>query len=154
MSRFRSDVVAVACILGGAAVGVGATLARMDPGEHGHPGCGVERMAVSPRIAISGRGEARAIVVTPDVRVHSVQDCGSNVHEMVEIHMDNHLHDFEAQLEKLDQVIEIQMEGLEAQIEAEIEAEMEAQFQFEEAVREFEEAKIKMVIEKVGSGGS
>jgi len=88
----------------------------MDAGEHVHRGCGVEAMAVSPRIAISHGGGAHAIVVTPDVRVHAVRDCVSDVHEVVEIHVDKHLQHLDTQLEHLDHALEIQLEGLEAQI--------------------------------------
>ncbi|NNM04683.1 MAG: hypothetical protein HKO65_06225 [Gemmatimonadetes bacterium] len=156
MSWFGSDVVAIGCILGGAAVGGAATLAVMDGGEQVDGRCGIERMAVSPTIAVSGQGGAHAIVVGPDVRVHSVRDCGSSIHEVVEIHMDNQLRHLDAQLEHLDHVLEIELEGLEAQIEAEVEAELvqlEAELELQEAIRAFEDAKVKMVIEKVGGGG-
>lgn len=167
MSWFKSDVVAIACILGGAVAASAATYAVMDSGSHAHHSCGAEIMNVTPSIAISRGGGAHAIVVTPDVQVHSVRDCVSNVHEVVEIHMDNHLQHLDAQMEHLDHVLDIHLDGLEAQIEAEVEAELaqveaelaemeaqlEAEFHFQEAKREFEEAKIKMVIEKVGGGG-
>ncbi len=155
MSWFGSDIVAIGCILGGAAVGGAATLAVMDGGDHVHRRCGIERTAVAPTIAVAGHDGAHAIVVSPDVRVHSIRDCGSSVHDVVEIHMDNQLRHLDAQLEHLDHVLEIEFEGLEAQIEAEVEAELqalEAELESLEAIREFEAAKVKMVIEKVGGG--
>lgn len=160
MSWLKSDIVAIACILGCAALGGAATLAMADQGEHWDTGCTVDATAVAPTIAISHSGHGRAIVVAPDVRVRSVHDCASDVHEMVEIHLDNSLRHLDAELEQLDaelsqldQVLEIQLEGLEAQIEAEVEANLEAALHFEEAVREIEEAKVRLIVEKVGGGG-
>jgi hypothetical protein len=72
---------------------------------------------------------------------------------MVEIHLDNRLRHLDAELELLDETLEAQLEGLEAQIEAEVEANLEAAFQIEEAMREVEQAKVKVVLEKVGGGG-
>jgi hypothetical protein len=152
MSWFKSDLVAIACVLGGAAVGGAATFAMMDGAEHSSR-CGISRTAVSPKIAISGRGKARAIVVTPDVRVHAKGDCVSGAHEIVEIHLENQLEQLDAQLEHLDHVLEVQLEGLEAQIEAEVAAEMDARFKYEEAVRQIEEARVRMIVERVGGGG-
>jgi hypothetical protein len=158
MSWLKSDMVAIACILGGAAVGGAATLAMADQGEHWDTGCAVDATAISPTIAISHSGHGKAVVVAPDVRVHAVHDCVTDVHEMVEIHLDHSLRHLDAELELLDEALEIQLEGLEAQIEAEVEANLEAALHFEEAMREveraMEEAKVKVVVEKVGSGGS
>ncbi|MGD2123286.1 MAG: hypothetical protein PVJ76_16150 [Gemmatimonadota bacterium] len=153
MSWLKSDMVAIACILGGAAVGGAATLALADSGSFGDPGCTVDARALSPTIAISHGRRGQAIVVAPDVRVHAVRDCVSDVHEMVEIHLDNRLRHLDAELELLDETLEAQLEGLEAQIEAEVEANLEAAFQIEEAMREVEQAKVKVVLEKVGGGG-
>ena len=168
MSWLRSDVMAIVCILGGAAAGGAATLAVLDSGHRGHVRCGVEMRGITPTIAISHGGGAHAIVVTPDVQLHSVRDCVSNVHEVVEIHMDNHLRHLDAQMEQMDQVLDIQLEGLEAQIEAEVEAELakveaelaeleaqlEAEFHFQVAKKDFDQARMRMVIERVGGGGN
>jgi len=153
MTWFGTDIVALGCILGGAAVGGTVTAAMMDGGHHAHTGCGVEAIAVSPRIAISHRGEARAIIVNPNVRVHAVRDCIREVEGVVEIHMDNHLEMLDAQLENLDRTLEIELRQLESQIEAEVEQEMEARFEFQEAMREAEAARLKVVMEKLGGAG-
>jgi hypothetical protein len=150
-------MVAIACILGGAAVGGAATLALADSHSHLDTGCAVDARAFAPTIAISHNGMKRGIVVAPDVRVHGVRDCVSDVHEVVEIHLENSLRHLDAELEHLDEALEIQLEGLEAQIEAEVQANLEAALQIEEAMREvesaMEEAKVKVVVEKVGGGG-
>jgi hypothetical protein len=156
MSWLKSDMVAIACILGGAAVGGAATMAMADQGGHWDTGCAVDAAAISPTIAISHSGHGRAIVVAPNVRVHAVRDCVSDVHETVEIHLDNKLQQLDAELELLDEALEVQLQGLEAQIEAEVQANLEAAFHFEEAMREAEraiqEAKVKVVVERAGGG--
>lgn len=154
MSRLRSDMVAIACILGSAAVGGAATLAMADNGGHLHKGCTVDAAGIVPTIAISHAGRGRAVVVKPDVRVHTVRDCVSDVHEVVEVHLDNSLRHLDAELEHLDQALAIQLEGLEAQIQAEVEANLEAALHFEEARQKMEEAKVRVVVEKVGGGGN
>jgi len=80
----------------------------------------------------------------------------------VEVHVGNHLVDLDAQLEKLDQALEIQMDGLESQIEAQIEAQLKAQgeqqvgaeAQLREAVRQMEraQARVKVVVGRAGGG--
>jgi len=154
MIWFGTDWVALGCILGGAAIGGAATLAMTDGGGQADARCAVEaRMAVSPRIAISDRGRARAILVTPDVRVHAVRDCAVDVGKVVEIHLDNHLEQLDTQLEFLDQALELQMQQLEIQLEAELGQEMDARLQFEKAMQQVEVARLKVVLEKVEGGG-
>jgi len=153
MSWFGTDIVAVGCILGGAAVGGAVTAAFMDGGEHADIGCGMEAVAVSPQIAISHRGDAGAIVVMPDVRVRAIRDCVRGVEGVVEIHMENHLQHLDAQLEHLDQTLEIELRQMERQLEAELGQEMEARMKFEEAMRHMEEARVRVVVEKLERGG-
>jgi len=152
MSWFGTDVVALSCILGGAVVSGAATVAVMEGGGESHIRCGVEAMAVSPTIAISHGGEARAIVVRPDVRVHSIRDCGSS--GLVEIHMDNQLRHLDAQLEHLDHALEVQLEQLEHQLEFELAQEMDVRVQLEEAMSQLEAAKLKVIVERVEGSGS
>lgn len=137
MIWFGTDIVALGCILGGAAIGGAATLAMTDGGGHADTRCAVEAMAVSPRIAISHGGGARAIVVTPDVRVHAVRDCMTEVDGVVEIHME----------------AEMELHQLESQLEAEMGQQMEARAQFEEAMRQVEEARVNAVVKRVEGGG-
>lgn len=153
MSWFGTDAVALACILGSAAVGGAATLAMADGSAHPDMGCGVEAMAVSPSIAISHGGHSRAIIVAPDVRVSSVSDCAGAAHALVEIHMDQHMEQLDAHLEHLDHALEIQLEGLEQQFEMEFFQEQEIQAQLEAAMEQLEEANIRVKIEKIRSGG-
>lgn len=153
MSWFGTDAVALACILGSAAVGGAATLAMADVSAHPDMSCGVEAIAVSPSISISHGGHSRAIVVAPDVRVSSVSDCAGVTHGLVEIHMDQHMEDLDAHLEHLDQTLEIQMEKLEQQLEMELFQEQEVQARLEMAMERLEEANIRVKIEKSRSGG-
>ncbi len=154
MSWFGTDMVALGCILGGAAVGGAATLAVVDGNGHRHGVCGVEAMAVSPRIAISHGGHAQAIVVTPDVRIRSVRGCERAVGEVVEIHMEKRLHSLDLELEQLDRALELQTQALESQLEAGLEQGLEARLQLDQAMRQMEAARIKTVVEKAGSGGA
>ena len=138
MIWFGTDLVALGCILGGAAVGGAATLAMTDGGRHADARCAVEAFAVSPRIAISHGRDARTIVVTPNIRVH----------------LDNHLEQLDTQLEFLDQALELQMQQLELQLEAELGQEMDARIQFEEAMQQVEAARLRVVVEKLEGGGN
>jgi hypothetical protein len=159
MSFLGSDIVALGCIIGSAAVGGAVTLAVMDSGEDAHFGCGVESVAVSPTIAISSGGEARAIVVAPDVRVRKLKECGSSgvVHVHVNRHVDAHLEHLDAQLEHLDEALEIQMEQLEHQLEHQLEAqiiqEIDVQARMEEALSRMEDARIRVRVKRAESGG-
>ena len=128
-------------------------MAMADSGHHWDTGCAVDARAVAPTIAISHAGHGKAIVVAPDVRARSARDCVSGVHEVVEVRLDHQLRRLDGELAQLDQALELQLEGLEAQIEAEIEANLEAALHFEEAMRKMEEAKVRVVLEKVGGGG-
>jgi hypothetical protein len=161
MSWFGTDLVAISCILGGAAVGGAATLALHQGGHHVDMGCGVEALAVSPRIAISHGGNAHAIVVAPKVRVHSSGDCGAHTTEVIDIHMDRHMENLDVQLEqldlqmeKLDAALEIQMEEFEQQLEAGLEQEIEAKIQLEQALRQIEQAQIQVTVRKHEGGGN
>ena len=137
MIGFGTDLVALGCILGGAAVGGAATLAMTVGGGHADARCAVEAFAVIPGIAISHGREARTIVVTPKVLVH----------------LDNHFEQFDTQSDQLDQALELQMQQLEFQLEATLGQEMEARIQFEEAMRQVEAARLRVVVEKIEGGG-
>jgi len=75
------------------------------------------------------------------------------VEGVVEIHMENHLQHLDAQLEHLDQTLEIELRQMERQLEAELGQEMEARMKFEEAMRHMEEARVRVVVEKLERGG-
>ena len=154
MSWFGTDLVALGCILGGAAVGGAATVAMLDGGAHPDMGCGVEAIAVSPTIAIAHGGHSRAIVVTPDIRVGSLGDCAGATHGLVEIHLDRQMEELDAHLEHLDHALEIRLGELEHQLELEVFQEFEVQAQIEAAMEQLEEANIKVKIERIRSGGN
>ena len=132
----------------------------------GHPqadmGCGVRAMAVAPSLAISHGTGARAIVVSPDVRVHTNRDCGREIDGVVEIHMENHLQDMEVHLEQMEHALEIELEQLEHQLEQQFEQqfeyefqaqkEMEARAKFQEAMGQLEAAQVKVRVKRAGAG--
>lgn len=132
MTWFGTDLVALGCILGGAAVGGTVTAAVINGGEHAHTGCAVEAFGVSPTITISHRGEARAFVVTPKVRVHGMRNYVQGV----------------------DGRLEIELQQLERRMEAEVGQQMEARLQFEEAMRQMKEARVNVVVKRAEGGGS
>jgi hypothetical protein len=169
MSWFGTDVVALGCILGGAAVGGAATLAVLDGADHHVNRCAVEAVAVAPSVAISHNGGARAIVIRPDVRVRSDRDCAREIRHVVRVRGDHSLEfleadmeQLEANLEQMETALEVQLEGLESQIETQLEAqleanlhqEFEAQLHFEEAMRKLKEAQVRIHVSGVGEGGS
>ncbi|MCJ7628216.1 MAG: hypothetical protein MUO50_07485 [Longimicrobiales bacterium] len=132
MTWFGTDLVALGCILGGAAVGGTVTAAMINGGEHADTRCAVEAFGVSPTITISHRGEARAIVVTPDVRVRGMPNC----------------------VQGLDGRMEIELRQLERRMEAEVGQQMEARLQFEDAMRQMKEAQVNVVVKRAEGGGS
>jgi hypothetical protein len=152
MSWFGTDVVALGCILGSAAVSGAVTGALIHGEEQADMGCGIEAMAVSPGIAISHGGEARTIVFTPNVRVQPHRGCVRHLERAVEINLDNHLEQMDAQLEHLDRALEIQLQQLEGKLQAELGQQMEARLQLEEAMSQMQAARIKVVVREQGSG--
>ena len=166
MSWFGTDLVALGCIVGGAAVGGAATLAVMDAGHRAPLPCAVEARAWVPQVSVSGNGHSHAIVVAPKVHVRELRHCRGDA--FVEIDMDAHLQEMEAQLQGLDRALEFQLEGrlkgldralelqlqgLESQIERKFQQQMEARAQLEDAMRQVERARVRVVVERAGSGG-
>jgi hypothetical protein len=148
MTWFGTDVMALACIVGGATAGGAATLAMRTHDGHRYVDCAVEARAVSPRVIVTSGGTTKTIVVSPDVRVHSRRNCGVEVGEIVEIHVDKHLRhieelgmemsELEIELEGLERALEFDFkfsEGLEPafafQFDPNIEAEIQAEIQAE-----------------------
>lgn len=160
MSWFGTDAVALACILGGAAVSGGATLAMMDGGEWVEAPCVVDTGARTNMVVVGGTGHARAVVVAPNFRVHSRGGCGVERVHAVEVHIDRHLeaqeHHMEAMevyLESMEGQLEIQMEGLAHQLEG-LEMELGPEFEQEiEARVEAELRKVEEKLEKLGGAG-
>ena len=82
MSGFGTDVVALTCILCGAAAGGAATLALMDVQDEVALRCTVATVEASPRVVVAVGGEEGAIIVRPRVRIHTSHDCASvQIHE-------------------------------------------------------------------------
>jgi ATP-dependent protease ClpP protease subunit len=89
MSGFGTDMVALACILGGAATGGAMTMALQAGGEDVRMDCAVETMSVGSQIVVTGDHGARAIVKsTPQMELHQAHDCQLAVAGEVRIHME------------------------------------------------------------------
>ena len=152
MSWFGTDVMALACIVGGATVSGATTLAMRAHDGHRQIDCAVEARAVSPSVVVSGHGDARTIIVAPDVRIHSRKKCGAEVGEMVEIHLDQHVRHLEGfEIEMRD--LEVQLEGLERALEFEFHlsegAQPEFAFQFERNIEAEIQAEMERVFEQL-----
>lgn len=68
-----TDTVALACILGGAAIAGGVTMAVGEGGQRVDVGCSTVSLATAPRVVVSVRGEDASVVVAPSVEV--ISDC-------------------------------------------------------------------------------
>ncbi len=152
MSWFGTDVMALACIVGGATVSGATTLAMRAHDGHRHIDCAVEARAISPRVVVTGHGDARTIVVAPNVRVQSRKKCGTEIGEIVEIHVDKHVRHMEGlEIEMRD--LEVQLEGLERALEFEFEfsegAQAEYAFQFERNIEAEIQAEMERVFEQL-----
>ena len=152
MSWFGTDVMALACIVGGATVSGATTLAMRAHDGHRHIDCAVEARAISPRVVVTGRGGAKTIVVAPNVRLHSRKKCGTEIGEIVEIHVDRHLRhmeEFELQMRDL----EIELEGLEKALEFDFQVsesfQPEYAFQFEHQIEAEIEAELQKVFQEL-----
>lgn len=85
MSGFGTDVLALACILGGATAS-GALTAALLGGAHddihldAHVGCAVETVHASPQVVVALGSSPKTVVVgRPHVRVHTTHDCASAI---------------------------------------------------------------------------
>lgn len=156
MSWFGTDVRALTCIVVGATLGGLATWAMVDA-RAAHADCVVGATAPSSRIIVSGRGNVSTVLVAPDVQVRTHKRCGGDVAEIVDVHVDRHIHlehlqemeELELQLEVMEKELEVKLEALEIpgpefafelqhEIQAEIELEME---------------KVREELKKLHSGG-
>ena len=134
MKRFGTDIVALACVFGGGAVAVAATLA-MVPGDAGpRPVCEVGSVMASPRVVVSSGREARAFVVTPNVRVHMDRDCMGEAQKEIRIHMERVRREVERARERAEEARRetqrVRIHVHRQQIE-EAQAQMEAQLQLQ-----------------------
>jgi hypothetical protein len=88
VSWLGTDVVAVACILGGAATSGAVTMALANGGhDHARP-CIAETVAVAPQVVVSSNGEARAFVVAPRVHQRAQTRCAKRVRENVRVRIE------------------------------------------------------------------
>jgi ATP-dependent protease ClpP protease subunit len=88
MSGFGTDMVALACILGGAATGGAMTMALQAGGEDVRMDCAVEAMSVGSQIVVTGDHGARAIVMSTPLEMHQARPCQMAVAGEVRIHME------------------------------------------------------------------
>jgi hypothetical protein len=159
MKRSGTDMLAVACILGGAVVGGMATVAYLAVQGDTPAGCTIETVTATPNIVVSRRGESRAVVLTtPQVRVHSRGGCAHWVPAEVSVQVrDGHreVEEFRVQMEesraRMQETMKTMVHLREAQL---IDAEAVALERLEEAEIVLEEVLLKKAekIEK-GSGG-
>ena len=115
MSGFGTDVVALACILCGGAVGGAATFALMDVRDEVDVRCAIATVEESPRVVVAFGGDEGAIMVRPRVRVHTSHDCASvQIHEAgVLIHEEVML----SQAIELEEQIQLSLEMVEEEME-------------------------------------
>jgi len=130
MSWFGTDLVAVACILGGASMSGAATLALLGSDYSTHSACAVEAGVDTHRIVITGSSGARSVVVTPRVNVRSqgsAEGCEADIGmESVMIHLDDqlrHLDDLDLHLESMDRALQLQMTDLDRALQVQVEGE-------------------------------
>ncbi|MFC1662167.1 hypothetical protein ACFL3S_12080 [Gemmatimonadota bacterium] len=103
---FGTDVIAVACILGGAATAGALTLAMAGGGHQEHSACAVGAMEVSPRVLVSSDTGARVVVSVPNIRVHTDHDCAVVVHEDVQLRMEEARREVERARERVEEARE------------------------------------------------
>jgi hypothetical protein len=139
MNGIRTDVIALAAILGSAAVGGATSMAWTgDSSDEFYQECATTVVETAPRVVISLGGEGDAVVVAPQVSVGTDESCGVQFGEVridrVPAQMDRararverarervervnlvRFHDLEGQLSKRHEDLEglsLQLEGLE-----------------------------------------
>ncbi len=122
MNGYGTDVVALACILCGGAVGGAATFALMDGQDEVGLRCAVATVVASPRVVVAIGGDEGTVMVRPQVRVHTSHDCaGVLIHEEVMlsqvIELEEQIHiSMKMELEQLE-VMESEMERLQERLE-------------------------------------
>ncbi len=107
MNGLGTDLVAMACILGGAAVSGATTMALVD-GHAGHAdvACVGAAVDVSPRVAVSLDGGKSTVITTPRVWVRHDHDCRVvkvDVRRDVRVDMDQVRAQLEQARERLEQ---------------------------------------------------
>ena len=116
MYGIKTDVVALAAILGSAAVGGVVTLAALDRGQEPEVAdCVAASVMPAPRIVVESHAqhgdEAKTIVIAPKLHVRSTHRCGVVVvDEMVRVELDRALAKLDESRVKLEQVYEQDLE--------------------------------------------
>jgi hypothetical protein len=106
MSGLGTDLLAVACIVGGAAVTGGATLASFGADhQQVDAACAVE-VVESPNVVVALGNGPEHIVVAPRVRVHAAHGCGHAVSEEVQVRVEAARHEMERARERAERARE------------------------------------------------
>ena len=88
MSWLGTDVMAVACILGGAAASGAVTMALTHGGHDHAPPCVAEVSSVAPRVVVSTAGDTRTYVVAPEVQWKAKSRCRRPARENVRVRIE------------------------------------------------------------------
>lgn len=160
MSRWGTDVLALACIAGGALVGGVATMA-MAAGGHDHDRHAVECVRVedvghtaSVAVSVSGVG-AETIVVAPRVRTHQAHCVTLEEFEWTG-HEQRHLEVARVQMEAARQKLQakrLELDGLELRLDASFEGmEEEITFEIQEALeQELQRLEVELIrLDEIG----
>lgn len=149
MSMLGTDALAVACILTGAALSGGVTLATMEARLPHRAHCAVEAVAVAPNVVVSGKDGVRTIVVRPDVRVQSAHGCAMEAVDRVRVRVRTDLQ------KEIQAKVQAERERAQAEI-ARAQAEMERAGVDQARVQaemERAQAGIERALREVGGGG-
>jgi hypothetical protein len=137
MTGFGTDVLALSCILCGAATGGGLTVALLD-GHAGHPtGCAVESVSVVPGMVATISDHGHAVVLARPHLALGSGDCQTVVRSVVKVDVDGIRRSVENVRVDVERARE-QMEKTRAQVE-------EAQARLEEKRMKGEEAQAREV---------
>jgi hypothetical protein len=115
MSGLGTDMVALACIVGGAAVGGFATLASQD-GGHEHLDVACVEAVESPQVVVALGDGAESFVVAPNVQVHASHECHAVQEEVHVIRMREARHEMERARERVERAQE-RMERVRVRLE-------------------------------------
>ena len=133
MSVLGTDLMAVACIVGGAAVS-GATTMRLLDGHdtHARVACVGATFHTSPRVVVSMDGGKGPVVVVPQVRVHPNHDCMAFVVESpgdVQVNMAEMRARMEEARARMEEARAENSSALSAQIQEQVEQQLQEQMQ-------------------------
>jgi hypothetical protein len=96
MKGFGTDIVSLAAILGGAAVGGLATVALLSGAEPAQAACSVGALTAGPQIVVTrSEGSHAVVMASPRIRIHSLRDCVTAEVDVqdVTVHLEEALHE-------------------------------------------------------------